>query len=158
MITWSINTWKHISVVFKVNSRAFLTWSWCWPAVCLRDRGTVVSCCSLLRAILCDLPTSGEHPTASKACSHWSAVCVDLLLHLDLPSSAGLEQIHYKQDRNYLWARLVSSEQFYLPSNSCRDKVVWLKQRYRIGLVFISSPKAVKVGFWVFFWLHFLVP
>lgn len=80
---------------------------WPPPAVCLRDCGPVVPGCSVLRAILCDLPASGKHPTASKACDPGSAVCLDLLLHLDLPSSAGLEQIHYKQDRNHLWAWLV---------------------------------------------------
>lgn len=69
---------------------------------CFRDRSPVVPGCSVLRAVLCNLPTSGEHPTASQACSPGSAVCLDLLLHLDLPSSAGLEQIHCKQDRNHL--------------------------------------------------------
>lgn len=71
-------------------------------AVCFRDRGPVVPRRSVLRTILRDLPASGEHPTASKARDPGSAVRLDLLLHLDLPSGAGMEQIHYKQDRNHL--------------------------------------------------------
>lgn len=70
--------------------------------LCLRDRGPVVPRRSLLRAILRDLPAPGEHPAASEARDPGSAVRLDLLLHLDLPSSAGLEQIHRKQDRNHL--------------------------------------------------------
>lgn len=93
-----------------------------------RDRGTVVSCCSVLWAFLCDLSTSWQHQTASKTCRHWSAVCLDLLLHLDLPSSAGLEQIHCQQDRNHVWARLV------------RNKfIICLYRSYKLSLCKIIS-------------------
>lgn len=73
----------------------------CLP-VRLRDRGAVVAHRSVLRAVLRDLPTSGEHPAAGEARGHGPDVRVDLLLHLDLPSSAGLEQIQRQQDRNQL--------------------------------------------------------
>lgn len=71
-------------------------------AVRLRYRCSVVSGGSVLRTILRDLPASGEHPPASEACGGGAAVRLDLLLHLDLPSGVGLEQIHCEQDRNHL--------------------------------------------------------
>lgn len=117
-ITVSDNKWKTQSCGPGLNGVCFSLLPSCrdpthWPpSVCLRDRGPVVPCRSVLRTVLCDLPASGKHPTASEACHPGSAVRLDLLLHLDLPSSARLEQIHYKQDRDHLRAWLVRNESF----------------------------------------------
>lgn len=72
--------------------------------VCLRNCCPVVFGHSVLRTILRDLSTSGQHSTASQTRRHGSALCLDLFLHLDLPAGAGLEQIYRQQDWDNLRA------------------------------------------------------
>ena len=123
-VWWQI---KKTALIFIVNKKVIpgvevfllLLFPHCvsthWPpAVCLRDRSPVVSGRSVLRAVFRDLPPAGEHPAAGEARRPGAAVRLELLLHLDLPSGAGLEQIHREQDWNNLWARLVRNQHLFL--------------------------------------------
>ncbi len=62
-----------------------------------------------VRAFLRHLSAAGEHPAARQTRGSGSAVCLELLLHLDHSSGPGLEQLHRQQDRHHLRTQLVRS-------------------------------------------------
>ena len=63
---------------------------------------------AVVRALLCDLPPPGECASAGQALDAGPPLRLDVLLRMDLPARAGLEQLHCQQDRNHLRAELVS--------------------------------------------------
>lgn len=77
-----------------------------------RDCGSVVFSNLGIRAFFCDLSSSEKCPAGRQACSYGSCFCLDLLFHLDNPTSSGLEQLHSQQNWHYLWTQLVSSKYY----------------------------------------------
>lgn len=73
-----------------------------------RDCGFVVFSNLGIWALLCDLSSSEKCPAGRQARSYGACFCLDLLLHLDNPSSTWLEQLYSQQNWHHLWTQLVS--------------------------------------------------
>lgn len=78
-----------------------------------RDCGFVVFSNLGIRAFFCDLSSSEKCPARRQACSYGSCFCLDILFHLDNPTSSGLEQLYSQQNWHYLWTQLVSSKYYF---------------------------------------------